>query len=415
VTDEIVLQTPATEADYPRFVAPISIAFNARQSDAETQNELKTIELDRFVGAFEGSTAVGCAGAFSFGLTVPGGQVSAAGLTSVAVLPTHRRRGILRQMMTWIFDQARARGDPVAILWASEAAIYQRFGYGPGTQQTFFEASTDKVRFLRQVDRPARIRIVGVDEAAQRFPPIYDAIRPNLPGAITRSAERWRWQILTDYEWQRHGNGDKVLVLLEVEGEARGYAIYRHRGDWDASGPKGVVTVTDIAGLDALVEQQLWQWLFGIDLIRTVRGWRGPAPHPIQLMVTEPRRLGMTVSDGTWLRIIDLASALEARSYDRPGQLVMDVTDEFCPSNAGRWILSVPDGAAVGARVTRAPDAADIDLALDIADLAAVYLGAFRFADLARAGRVQECRPGAIDAADLTFRTSGTPSNATMF
>lgn len=415
VTDQIVLRNP-TAAEFPGFIAPLSIAFNSRMSDAEIENELRTIELDRFIGALDGSAVVGCAGIYTFALTVPGGEVGAAGLTAVGVLPTHRRRGILRQMMTWLFDQARERAEPVAILWASEAAIYQRFGYGPATQQTFFDAARDKIRFLRPIEPAGRMRIVDVDEAAKLFPPIYEALRPSLPGSLTRDEARWRWELLTDHEWHRHGNGEKLLVLLEVDGEARGYAMYRQRSEWDTAGPKGVVTVVEVAGLDPAAEQTLWQWLFSIDLIGTVRGWRGPAPHPLQLMITEPRRLAVTLNDGMWLRIIDLPTALQGRSYNGGGSIVFDVADEFCPSNAGRWQLAVRGNGDVGdAAVTQATHSVDVDLRLDISDLAAVYLGAFRFIDLVRAGRVRECRPGAVARADALVATNLAPSNVTMF
>lgn len=424
--DEFVLRNP-TDAEFRRFVAPLSIAFNRRMTDAEIESDRRTTELDRFIGALEGETVVGCGGAFSFRLTVPGGEVGAAGITAVGVLPSHRRRGILRRMMRWWFEQARNRHEPVAILWASEAAIYQRFGYGPGTQQTFLDAAKDKITFLRPVEAPGRIRIVEPDEAIKLFPRVYDALRPNVPGTLTRSETMWRESLLADAEWSRYGNGEKVLVVLEDAGGPRGYVIYRQRGDWDTSGPKGVITVLEVVALDAVSEQALWQWIFSIDLIATVRCWRGPAPHPLQLMVTEPRRLAATVNDGTWLRIIDLPAALEARTYARGGTLVLDVTDEFWPSNAGRWVLSVPAGGAAdedaetdglalgGARVTRAGASAEIDLALDISDIAAVYLGAFRFADLAGAGRVRPCRAGGLARADALFATGQRPTNATMF
>jgi predicted acetyltransferase len=134
-------------------------------------------------------------------------------------------------------------------------------------------------------------------------------------------------------------------------------------------------------------------------------------PHPLQLLLTEPRRLGVTITDGAWLRIIDLPDALAARSYAGSGDLVLDVTDEFCPSNAGRWRLTAASGTAT---VVRA-GAESADLALDISDLAAVYLGAFRFSDLERAGRVRECRTGAVVEADAMFRTERAPLTTTMF
>jgi predicted acetyltransferase len=319
-------------------------------------------------------------------------------------------------MMTWLFAQARERGEPVAILWASEAAIYQRFGYGPGTVQTNLEVLKDKVRFIRPVDPPGRIRIVGLDEAVERFPPVYEATRRVTPGAVDRTEARWRYETLADGEWMRHGNGTKVRAIYEVDGVPRGYTIYRTRGDWDQAGPKGVVTVLEVCALDPVVEQAIWQWIVGIDLIATIKSWRGPTPHPLQLMVTEPRRLGTTVTDGAWLRILDLPAALEARAFHGSGTLVVDVTDAECPWNAGRWRLAVEgDGAVGSASVTAAADSAAPDLTLDISDLAAVYLGAYRVADLARAGRIRECRPGAVAAADDLFMTAGAPTNSTMF
>jgi predicted acetyltransferase len=197
---------------------------------------------------------------------------------------------------------------------------------------------------------------------------------------------------------------------------ARGYAIYRQRPDWDMSGPKGVVTVLELTGLDPVAEQTLWEWIFGIDLIVTIRGWRGPAPHPLQLMVTEPRRLGTTVTDGLWLRIVDLRGALEARRYRGPGALVIELTDEFCPWNQGRWRLSVEAGdPAAAATIVPAASTDEVDLALDTSDLAATYLGAYRFADLARAGRLAERRPGAVATADVLFATGRAAVCATPF
>jgi predicted acetyltransferase len=177
-----------------------------------------------------------------------------------------------------------------------------------------------------------------------------------------------------------------------------------------------VLTVLEVCALDPTTEQAIWQWLVGIDLIATVRAWRGPVPPPLHLMVTEPRRLTATVTDGLWLRILDLPAALEARAYPAAGRVVMDVTDSFCPWNAGRWQLSIDGGSAVGsASVTAVTDATPPDLSLDIGDIAALYLGAYRVSDLVRAGRVRECRPGGLAAADALFATAAAPTNSTMF
>jgi predicted acetyltransferase len=407
----ITLRSP-TEEDFTSFLPPLAIAFGEEFTDAEIENERHVTELDRSFGAFDGDTPVGFSGAYTFRLTTPGGEVGAAGVTMVGVMPTHRRRGILRMLMTRLFEQARERAEPVAILWASEAAIYQRFGYGLATLQTEIDAQKDKIQFARPVEVKGRVRIVDRDEAAERFPPIFEARRATTPGSLNRIDAKWRYQLVNDAEWMRNGNGPKVRALLEVDGEARAYVIYRIKADWDNHGPKSVATVMELIGLDAASEQALWEWLFSIDLVGVVRTWRGPMPHPLQLMITEPRRLAATVSDGMWLRIIELPAALEGRSYRGPGSLVFEVTDDFCPWNAGTWQLAVADADGV-AKVTGTRAAPD--LAIDIRDLAAVYLGAFSFAQLAAAGRVRECHPGGLAVADELFATPSAPWNSTMF
>jgi predicted acetyltransferase len=172
----------------------------------------------------------------------------------------------------------------------------------------------------------------------------------------------------------------------------------------------------EVLGLDATAEQVLWQWLLSMDLIGAVRGWRGPTPHPLQLWLQEPRRLEVTVSDNPWLRILDLSTALAARTYAVPGSVVLEVDDDLIESNAGRWQLSVPGSASgMGMPTTVTRTTGEPDLVLATAALATVYLGAFRFGDLARAGMVRECHPGALDTADLLFNTSRAPWCSTPF
>ena len=101
---------------------------------------------------------------------MPGGEVGAAGITVIGVTPSHRRRGILRQMMRWLLDQARERNEPVAILCATESAIYQRFGFGIGTLQSQFDIERTRTRFLRPAPPLGRIRLVDLDEARELLP-----------------------------------------------------------------------------------------------------------------------------------------------------------------------------------------------------------------------------------------------------
>ncbi len=415
--DTIRLRQPDPES-LRAWSRVIGAAFGEDFGEAEFEHERRQLEPDRVIGALDGEAWVGTGAAFSFRLTVPGGEVGAAGITAIGVLPSHRRRGILRQMMRWLFDQARERGEPVSILWASEGAIYRRFGYGMGTLQSSFDIERSRVRFVRPAEPLGRMRLVDRDEAMGLTPPIYEAIRPRTPGWVDRGEAKWRHDLLDDAEWMRSANGPKFIAVLEVDGVPRGYAIYRVKSEWDERGPNNTVLALEAIGLDAATERAVWEWLLGIDLVGHIKGWRGPVPHPLMLQLTEPRRLWLGVREGLWLRVLDVPAALEARAYRGLGTVTFELTDEFCAWNAGRWRLEVVGEAVVpGARGVPSvtPYTGDPDLTLDTSDLAAVYLGAFSFADLARAGRVGECRPGAVAVADGLFATGVAPWCSTPF
>ncbi len=400
-------------------LAPLVTAFSDPWTDEEWAARSPAFVVERIVTAFDGEEPVACAGAEGFMLTVPGGEVAAGGLTLVGVLPTHRRRGILRAIIRQQLDAYRARGEAVSILWASEGAIYQRFGYGLATIRSAFEVDRSRVAFLRPADPIGRMRLVTLDEAHRLFPPIYDAVRVVTPGALTRDASMWRLGVLYDSASAAGEAGPKYLAVHETAGVPDGYAIYRVKPGWEPRGPKGALSVREVVGTSPAIESAIWRWVLDIDLVAKVTGDMLPTPPALLLALAEPRRLGVTLSDGLWLRLLDLPAALMARRYAMPGRLVLRVADAFCPWNAGTWSLEV-DGPRDGtawhqARVAPAGTGDVPDLDLDVADLGAAYLGGTRFEDLRAADRVRELVPGAVRRADRMFAADRTPSCSTMF
>ncbi len=396
------------------FLGPLVIAFGEDLTDAEFDDWRHTLEPDRLIAAFDGDAAIATAGAITFRLTVPGGEVAAAGVTAVGVEPGHRRQGVLRSLMRHQLDDVRGRGEPVAVLWASESAIYQRFGYGLGTLNGSFEIDRGRTAWLRPWEPEGRMRLVDETEALAAFPPVYERMRATTPGALSRSEDWWRWAILHDAEYSRRGASPKYRYVYEVDGSAEGYAIYRTKGEWDERGPKGQVLVVEAVTLTPRAERGVWSFLFGVDLMRTTKAGRVAVPHPLQLALADPRALGMTTGDGLWVRLVDLPAALAARRYGAAATLVLDVADAFCPWNAGRWRLSAAGEAGSAVATVERTDA-PADLALDVADLAAAYLGTFRPSDLARVDRVEELVRGALRHADALFASDRTPWCVTMF
>jgi len=414
-----VTSTPGATARYPirtataetmeAFAAPLNLAFAEMPDPGDEERRLW--EPERIIAAFDGEQPVATAGAITFRLTVPGGEAGAAGVTLVGVSPSHRRRGILRSMMRHQLDDVRARGEPLAILWASEGAIYQRFGYGLATLSGSFEIARDRAAFARPAPAEGTVRLVDREAALGIFPALYDRIRVETPGMVARSEAWWRWTTLHDTDRARAENGMKFYAVYEAGGAVEGTAIYRVKPDWDERGPKGRISAIEVITSTPPATRDLWRWLIEVDLVTLVCGVRAPVPHPLQLLLAEPRRLGFTVGDALWLRVVDVPAALAARTYGRAGTLVLEIRDAFCPWNAGRWRLVVgEDGRGVAERTTVEPD-----VTLDAADLAATYLGTFRFSELARAGRVVEETAGALVRADALFTAARAPWCSTMF
>jgi predicted acetyltransferase len=410
--DTIELRQPATDTESLRaYVAPIAVAFGEPVDDGEFDADIQLFEPDRAIGAMSGGAWVGGGSAYSYRLTVPGRrEVGAAGITGVGVRPDHRRQGILTRIMRWLLGQAAERGEPVAILHASEGAIYPHFGFGLATLQGTFDIERSQFWFGRPAEPLGRVRLVDLDEAMGIIPDLYDRVRLDSPGQVTRSAAKWRAQMLANGGALRAKAGTKSLAVLEVDGAPRGYAIYRTKSDWTDRGPANEVIVMEVLGLDPAAERTLWEWIAGIDLLARIKGWRTPVPHPLFLGLHDLRRMALVVGDGLWLRLVDLPGAMAGRSYMGSGAVNLEVTDTFLPANAGRWRLEVTGGSATVTPTTDGPD-----LTLDTADLATVYLCGFTFADLARAGRVGECRPDAIADADRLFTTNTVAWCSTPF
>ena len=363
---------------------------------------LEVFELERMHAAVDDDgRVVGGAGAFAFRMTVPGGaQLPTAGVTVVGVLPTHRRRGILRSMMRAQLDDVHARGEPLAALWASEETIYGRYGYGLASLNVQFDVDKSYAAFRPGVETVGRVRLVDFDTARQQLPPVYDAVQRVTPGMYERSEAWWKNRQLVDPENFRFGGSPKHIAVLEVDGEPQAYAIYRLHVSFGDLGPETKLRTLEVVAATPAATASIWRYLLDVDWTKTVSASLQPVDHPLLLLLARPNFSKPTLSDGIWVRLVDVGAALSGRSYAAAAPLVFDLRDAFCPWNEGRWRLE-------SGEASRTNDAAD--LALDVADLGSVYLGGFTFRDLQRAGRVEELTDGAVYGADATFRTEGLP------
>jgi predicted acetyltransferase len=391
---------PCRPDEVAQGLAPIFHFFGSAPTEEAAGDLAALFGPGRLLAAFEDGKAVGGAASFPFELTVPGGRVRAAGVTVVGVLPTHRRRGVLRELMRLQLHDVRERGEPVAYLWSSEAAIYPRFGYGMASLAGAIELPRERSAYARPFEPRGRVRLVDRDESLELVPPIYERVALETPGMFARSREWWERRALADSDWRRRGAGELQRAVLEIDGATEAYALYRLRPEFEGFTSVGKTEVVEALAVSPAATAEIWRFLLDVDWMSRVTAQLLPVDHPLFLLLAEPRRMQFTLTDALWVRLVDVGEALSARSLAGDGEVVVDVADAFCPWNEGRWCVG-PTGAE--------RTAAAADLRLDVTALGSVYLGGFTFAGLARALRVEELRPDALARADALFRADRAP------
>lgn len=373
----------------------------------DRERVLSRFEFDRSLAAIDpdSGTPAGVTSIYSFEMTVPGGTLPAAGVTFVGVLPSHRRRGVLRSLMhRQLADIGSAGREPLAVLWASEAGIYGRYGYGRASWHLAFTIRRGEVTMTPGAVGLAtglRLRLVAPTDARPDLVKVYDSVLPSRPGFFARSDPWWQ-RLLHDPEDERKGASPLRCVLAEDGSGPRGYALYSGLSRWEDETflPDSTLTVRELV---AAASAALWSDLLSRDLTTEFRAALRPVDDPLLSHLADPRRARPQISDGLWVRLIDVGAALAGRRYACPVDVVIEVRDPVLAGNAGRWRLRTHAGSDTGtglagaglaAACDRVSDPADV--ALDIAELGAGYLGGTRLGTLAQAGLVSELRPGAV-------------------
>ena len=387
-----------TAEDWDAISDLLGYVFHHSMSPEERDVESSVFEPERSLVADDAGTVVGQAAAYTRELTVPGAVVPAAHVTLVGVAPTHRRRGLLTRMMHRQLREIAADGrEPIAVLWASETKIYPRFGYGPAAQRLRMDVMSREVRLpdrLPGAPEDGRLRLVEPLEAIAELGKIYEQLRPEQTGWSSRDERWWRF-VLSDIESQREGATPRRGVIHETAQGPTGYAVWRTKSRWNDHGPDCEVEVREIVAADPATYLALWRFLLNIDLVRKVSVSFAAADEPLQYLVDEPRRLGTSLADALWIRVVDLPRALTSRAYAAPVDVVLDVSDPLLEGNAGRWRLTVDGSGAASCTRTDEP----ADLACSVLELGTAYLGAVSLATLAAAGEVRALTPGALRAA----------------
>lgn len=370
---DLILRS-ATDFDWPamnRLAATCFGGFRPREVDEMWRT---MTPADGAVVVCDGPDIVGMSLYRDLQLTVPGGGIlRTAGVTWVAVAPTHRRQGLLREMFCDLHRRMADSRYPIAGLLASEGGIYGRFGYGPATIGQRLRVERRQAQLRPDVPDPGGVRVVSLQQHREQLSDIFERWRQRTPGGLYSPPALWD-EVLADRETARHG-GSPFFALLHADG----FAMYRVHGDTTEKS----VEVTKFAALTKDAFIALWRVLLGLDLMDTITIDTHP-DNPLPYLLTDARRVQTTAcEDALWLRILDIPAVLEARTYPVDLSAVLEIPGDDL-GGGGRFALDIREGRARCVPTNVAPD-----VHVGRSELGSLYLGAHRASAFAAAHRLR--------------------------
>jgi predicted acetyltransferase len=378
-------------------------AFGDHYTEQEAEDALRL--PPEFVVATVADQIVGVTGHYRFSsMTVPGGSLAVPGITWVAVSPTHRRRGVLRALMDRQLRDLAAEGVPAAILTASEGGIYGRFGYGPATSTRRTVIDRRITRLAQTGHKPSgEVRLLSAEQARSVLPDLHRRWCEQVPGALNRT-ESWWDHLFLDREQQRQGMSAKFYLT-----HPDGYVSYRTKDQWNDGIPAMQCRIVDYVVTSPDAHAALWQVLLGMDLFETIDSHHIPLDDPLPFLVTDFRQVRTTtVHDGMWVRPVDVAAMLAARSYSVEIETVVQVDDPLL-GDQRVTLAGGPDGASC------VPTDRPAQVSFSLAGLGSAYLGGHRLHTLARAGAVRCDDPRLLARLELALSTDRAPYHGTAF
>ncbi|MEO5918340.1 MAG: GNAT family N-acetyltransferase [Candidatus Limnocylindrales bacterium] len=403
----IVVRT-VTEHELPAWVDVLGTAFLSRVDGAAIAEDVRTFwDLSRAWGAFDGSAMVGTTRSWATDLTIPGNiQLPASAVAAVAVRATHRRNGILRQIMAAEHAAAVERGEALALLYSAEYPIYGRFGYGPGCQMATWTIESGRTE-VRQ-SGAGSVEIVRPTPAVRDdMIAVHAAARLLQVGDIARRDDMWDRNLgLRPSLWDEGWKGF-VALHRDDAGAVDGFVRYHTESKWERMQPEGILTVDDFCSLGDDAYDQLWAFLINTDMVATIKAPQRRVAERFPWLLTNARAASVTeLNDSMWVKLLDLPRALAARTYERVASLVIETVEDVGTERETRTRVALdagPDGA------TCVPTKRSPDLTIHAGALGAAYLGGTSLIHASLAEGADEGRPGVLAAADALFRTATPP------
>jgi len=387
------------------FLKADSRGFLDQEPTDETLRDMRaSMSERRNIGVFDDSVTqslpIATVNSWVTPMTVPGGEVPMWAISSVTVAATHRRRGIARALLEGELRAAASSGIAVAGLTASEATIYGRYGFGPAVPVAHVKIDTPRAGWAGAAVT-GRVLYADKKELSAALGEVHERSRGARAGQIAGWPGRWE-RMAGIAPGDSGAASVRGVRYFDEEGEVRGALAYTLK---DVPGAfRSELAVRHLAAETPEALRALWSFVIHHDLVSSATVDLRPIDDPLPWLVADPRAVDVTVHDHGWLRILDVPTALAARSYRAPLEVVLRVEDALGFA-AGSWRLTVD--ARGSAQASPAGDT-DADVTLDVSALSSLYAGGVSAVQLHAAGRL-DTTPEVAASIDDAFRASPAP------
>jgi predicted acetyltransferase len=395
---------PATKEEMERFH---HVAANALVM-TQNQDTTAVMQPELTYCAFEDGKLATAYAEWPLTMRFNGNSAPIAGVTYVGTLPVYRRRGYLRKIMTERFKILHEQGErAIAALYASRAAIYQRYGYAVVSTSGSYNFDPRDLQFSVPQDVPGRFRELADDEFSVLVG-LYRSFRADRTGYVHRGKAMWDFGVLGTPP----AGGMLNKIIYQENGETLGYLIYVMESPpgGDGTGPNQRLTVRDLVWLTPAAYRAAWNYIANMDLVGNVVWRHVPGDDPLPHLLLEPRMLRKSSGDGLLGRIIDVEKALPQRRYDEEGTISFEIKDDLCPWNQGRWKL---EASTDGSSVSRTGE--EPQLTMPVSTLAMLMFGQISASEAARMARLDVGDGSALPLWDKVMRTRYRPACADDF
>jgi predicted acetyltransferase len=398
---------PATPDDYDRIHFVVAYSFAADRTD-EGRAAMRHLEdlTNGYVLLDEGEI-VASLRVYDFNLLINGSPVPMGGVSAVACLPEHRRKGYVGQLLRYALERMRENGQPLSALHTPHPSLYSRYGWMVAAAQLKTTFNPKDVALQASAPPTGRARRLTEED----WPLLESVHRSHTKG-------RTGWHVRSERWWKeavfRRLYDDKRTVLDVAAwengaGETSGYVVYKETG-WEGAGPppSRPISVRELIALDKDAYLGLLRYVLSHDLMDEVM-WNTSVDEPLSAVLedTDRRLVKREYMDGFMLRVVDVEKAVGARpagSTSPEGTFTLAISDASAPWNTGTWTIE-----SAGGRLSASKAQGAADITTDAATFAAIYDGFLRTTDAARAGLAEVSDGDAGALADRVFASNYVP------